>query len=191
MAIALLALVFAALWRVFTLDTTSLANFAPIMAMAFCSGVYFKRSLQWLAPFAAYVLSDLYVSHYYATVYRYDWTLHETALRVLCFAVGLGLGIAVSRRRSWLNLLSGILGSSVLFYLVTNTAAFIVDPGYAHSAAGWWQAMTVGHPQYPPTLVFFRNTFLSDVLFSGAFVFAMELRAKKVGEPSLLAPSRA
>ena len=42
-------------------------------------------------------------------------------MRLLCFAAGLGLGRLASRRRSWLNLLSGILGSSILFYLVTNT----------------------------------------------------------------------
>lgn len=187
MAIALLALVFAASWRVFTLDSTALANFAPVMAMAFCSGVYYRKSLQWLAPFVAYLLSDLYVSRYYALVYKYDWTVRETALRVACFAIGLALGIAVSRRRSWLNLLSGILGSSIVFYLVTNTAAWIADPAYAHGAAGWWQAMTVGHPEYPPTLVFFRNSFLSDLLFTGAFAYAMELRARKAGEPSLIA----
>jgi hypothetical protein len=56
------------------------------------------------------------------------------------------------------------------------------------SAAGWWQAMTVGRPEFPPTLFFFRNTLVSDLIFTGLFAGAFEFAARRAGRPSLLAP---
>jgi hypothetical protein len=48
--------------------------------------------------------------------------------------------------------------------------------------------MTMGHPEYPPTLFFFRNTLVSDLLFTGIFAMAMEWSARRAGEASLLKP---
>lgn len=70
-------------------------------------------------------------------------------------------------------MIGGVLGCSVLFYLVTNSAAWLGDPYYAKTSAGWWQAMTVGHLEFPATLWFFRNTLIGDLLFTGAFALVM------------------
>ena len=43
-------------------------------------------------------------------------------------------------------------------------------PDYAKTIPGWWQALTIGVPGFPPTLLFFRNTLLSDLLFTALFV---------------------
>jgi len=187
MPLAIAILVLAAGWRVFTLYVPPLSNFSPVMALAFCAGAYTRRGWMWLAPFAALLLSDVYIDRYYAAAYHYEWTAAGAVLRILCFAGALGLGVLVSRRRNWLNLFGGALAGSVLFYLVTNTVSWTGDPGYAHDAAGWWQAMTVGHAQYYPTLFFFRNTLASDLLFTGCFAFVMEYVSLRRGEPSLLA----
>lgn len=186
MPLALVVLILAAAWRVFTLYVPALSNFSPLMALAFCGGVYFRRGWMWIAPFAALVLSDLYIDRYYAAVYHYEWGVSGAVLRMACFVCGVGLGIWVSRRRNWLNLFGGALAGSVLFYLVTNTAAWLGDAGYAHDAAGWWQAVTVGHPQFYPTLFFFRNTLLSDLAFTGCFALMMEYASLRRGDPSLL-----
>jgi hypothetical protein len=186
MPIAILVIVLAAGWRVFALYLPALSNFSPVMALAFCAGAYSASRWMRLAPFAALVASDLYINHYYATVFHYEWSVADAALRILCFAAGLGIGVLVSRRRNWVNLLGGALSGSVLFYLVTNTASWRGDMGYAHDAAGWWQAMTVGHPQYYPTLFFFRNTLASDLLFTACFALAMEYASLRRGGPSLL-----
>ena len=186
MPFALVVLVLAAAWRVFTLQIPSLGNFSPLMALAFCGGVYFRGRWLWLIPVAALTLSDLYIDRFYATQYHYEWALGEAAVRALCFVAAGTFGQIVAGRRSWLNLGGGALGGSLLFYLVTNTAAWFGDAGYAHTAAGWWQAMTVGHPQFQPTLFFFRNTLISDLLFTGVFVLAMETIAQRKGAPSLL-----
>jgi hypothetical protein len=186
MFLALVLLVLASLFRVFVLYVPALSNFSPVMALAFCAGAYTRNRWMWVAPFAALVVSDLYIDRYYASVYHYEWSTAGAVLRITCYAAALGIGVAVSRRRNWLNLLGGALAGSVLFYLVTNTASWHSDLGYTQDAAGWWQAVTVGHPQYFPTLFFFRNTLASDLLFTGCFALAMEYASLRRGEPSLL-----
>jgi hypothetical protein len=69
---------------------------------------------------------------------------------------------------------------------VTNTQSWWTDLGYAKTAAGWWQALTVGHPEFPPTLLFFRHSLVSDLVFTAAFVLVMEYRARQAHQPSLL-----
>lgn len=182
-------LVLAAGWRIVAVWDSSLANFTPLMALTFCGGVYLRDRRLWLVPFAALVLSDLYLDHYYATKYNYTWDFNGAALRMVCFGVALGLGWMVSRRKNWLNLLSGALGGAVFFYLATNTGAWLADATYAHTVAGWWQALTVGHPEFPPTLFFFRNSLVSDLAFTGVFALAMEYLALRKSESSLLKPN--
>lgn len=181
------ALVFAAVfYRIAAVWDPSLSNFSPLMALAFCGAVYFRSPRLWVVPFAALSLSDLYISHYYAAHLGYGWSGSDALVRTACFAAAVGLGLIVARRKNWLNLFSGALGGSVLFYLATNTAVWASDAFYARTAAGWWQAMTVGHPEFPPTLLFFRNTCVSDLLFTGLFALTMEYAALRAGRPSLL-----
>jgi hypothetical protein len=186
MLTAIVMIVLAAGYRMVAVHEPAMSNFAPLMALTFCGGVYFRDRRLWLVPFVALVLSDLYVDHYYATQYGYLWTFSGAAIRALCFIVALGLGRLVAQQKTWLNLFSGALGGAVFFYLVTNTHSWWADLGYAKTAAGWWQAMTVGHPEYPPTLLFFRNSLASDMIFTAAFVLVMELRALRAEQPSLL-----
>ena len=187
MPFALALLVLAASWRVIAIHVPELSNFAPLMALTFCGAVYFRDKRLWLVPFAALMLSDLYLDHHYATVFNETWTWPSVAVRALCFAVALPLGWYVSQHKNWLNLFGGALASALFFYFATNTDAWIRDPFYVKSAAGWWQAMTIGRPEFPPTLFFFRNTLASDLVFTAIFAVGMEYAALKSGQPSLLA----
>ena len=191
MFLALALIILATSYRIFAAWDPALVNFSPLMALAFCGAVYFRSRAMWLVPFAALTLSDLYLNHYYATQFGYEWTAGGALVRTVCFAAALGLGWLVARRKNWLNLLSGALGGAVLFYLVTNTASWAGDALYAKTFAGWWQAMTVGHPGFPPTLMFFRNSLVSDLLFTGLFALTMEYAALRQQQPSLLQPVRA
>jgi len=49
------------------------------------------------------------------------------------------------------------------------------DPGYAKNFGGLIQALTVGLPQYSatPSWMFFRNSIISDLLFTLLFVLSM------------------
>lgn len=187
MPLAFALLLLAAGWRVAAIHVPALANFAPLMALAFCVAVYFSDRRLWLVPLAALTLSDLYLDYYYATAFGETWAWQSVVVRAICFALALPLGRLVAQHKSWLTLLGGALAGSLLFYVVTNTDAFFRDPLYVKTAAGWWQAMTVGRPEFPPTLFFFRNTLASDLFFTGIFAFAMELAARRAGQPSLLA----
>ncbi len=187
-AVALILL--AAGYRIVATWNPALVNFSPLMALTFCGAVYFRNRWLWLIPFVALSASDLYIDHFQAAHYGYAWDTGGMLVRTLCFAAALALGWMVSRRKSWLTLLAGCVGGSLLFYFATNTASFLGDAFYAKTLAGWWQAMTIGHPEFPPTLYFFRNTLVSDLLFTGVFAVAMEWAARKAGQPSLL-PERA
>jgi hypothetical protein len=191
MILAVLLILAAAGWRVVAAWDSSLANFAPLMALAFCGSVYFRDRRMWAVPFVALMLSDLYLDHYYATQFGYQWTAGGAGVRALCFVVAIFLGWVVSRHKSWWNLFAGTLAGAVIFYLVTNTHAWWYDLSYTKTAAGWWQAMTVGHPEFPPTLLFFRNSLASDLFFTAIFALAMEYQALRRAEPSLLARARA
>lgn len=187
MPLALALLLLAAGWRVAAVLEPALVNFAPVMALAFCGAVYFSDRRLWLVPLAALVLSDLYLDYYYATTFGETWTWPSVLIRALCFALALPLGRLVAQHKNWLTLVGGALAGSLLFYLATNSDAWLRDPFYMKNAAGWVQAMTVGRPEFPPTLFFFRNTLASDLLFTGLFALAMELAALRAGRPSLLA----
>lgn len=186
MIFALFMILAATSYRIAAAWEPSLVNFSPLLAIAFCGGVYFRNRWLWLVPLAALTLSDLYLNQYYFTTFGYEWTWAGAAIRAVCFAAAIVLGWTVSHRKNWITLLAGIFGSGVIFYLVTNTASWIADVSYAHTLAGWWQAMTVGHPQFPPTWLFFRNSFASDLLFTGLFVAVMEYSAYRRLRPSLI-----
>ncbi|MBS0661874.1 MAG: hypothetical protein JSR48_01310 [Verrucomicrobia bacterium] len=171
--LALALIVAAAAYRVGAVFVPELSNVSPIMALAFCGAAYLERRALWLVPFVALSASDLWIDHYYATQYGYTWELGGALLRIACFAAALGVGAWVARRRTVLNLLGGVLGCSVLFYFASNTASWLGDAYYAKTLAGWWQAMTVGHPEFPPTVWFFRNTLVGDLAFTGLFALAM------------------
>ncbi|MGA3006335.1 MAG: DUF6580 family putative transport protein [Opitutaceae bacterium] len=186
MLVAVVLILLSAAWRLMAADSPALGNFSPLMALTFCGAVYFRDKRLWAVPFFALSLSDLWLNWHYASTLHYSWSLGGALVRTACFAAGLGLGTLAARRKSWTTLFSGALGSSLLFYFATNTQQWWGDVFYAKTFAGWWQAMTVGHPSFPPTLFFFRNTLVSDLLFTGLFALAMEWAALRRGEESLL-----
>lgn len=182
-----LVLVAAALsYRIWATGDFALSNFSPLMAITFCGGVYFRRWWMWLIPFVALSLSDVYINHYYAKQWGYEFPVSGVLARTACFAAALGLGRWVRGRKSWLWLLNGSILGALLFYLVTNSQSWLADPYYPRTLAGWWQAMTVGHPEFPPTIAFFLKSLFGDLTFTGLFAGLLEWRAQSQGEPSLL-----
>lgn len=186
MFLAAALIVLAAGWRVLAVYAPALSNFAPLMALTFCGAVYFRDKRMWFVPMLALTLSDFFLNAYYASAMGMTWGWQSELVRLGCFALALPIGRWVATHKSWINLFSGTLAASLAFYAITNTDAWLHDPAYLKTAAGWWQALTVGHPEYPPTLFFFRNTLASDLLFSGIFAFAMEASARRAGQVSLL-----
>ena len=148
-----------------------LSNFAPLAAIALCSAIYFPNKYKFTVPFAALLASDLVLDLYYGA------SLFDPLIfcRYFAFAlVGL-LGLAVSKRVSLQTVIPASLAGSALFYAITNAFSWLTDPGYMKNFAGLIQALTVGLPQYSatPTWMFFRNSLVSDLLFTLLFVACM------------------
>jgi hypothetical protein len=71
----------------------------------------------------------------------------------------------------------------VIFYLITNTAAWLANPAYAKTFAEWLRALTSGTSGWPETWTFFRNTLLSGGLFAGLISAALQFVEAKEPEP--------
>jgi hypothetical protein len=154
-------------------------NFSAAYALAFCAGVYFPGRLAWWLPLGALLVSDVFINVFY---YHVDAIAFFMLANYAVYGALIWLGRKFSRRSSWFFLLSGGLLGAVLFYLVSNTMAWLQMPNYPKSLLGWVQALTIGLPGYPPTWEFFRNTLLSGGLFTGLFVGAMKLSDAREAE---------
>jgi len=158
--------------------STWLANFAPLAAIALCSAVYFPRQYKFTIPFAALFVSDLVLDWYYGFPLFNPMVLGH----YLAFALVGVIGLALSRRPSLKTVVPASLAGSVLFYGITNAFSWLSDAGYARNLGGLIQALTVGLPQYSatPTWMFFRNSLLSDLLFTLLFVACMHFSRREL-----------
>ena len=147
-------------------------NFSAAYALAFCAGVYLPRRMAWWLPLSVLLVTDVALHLFY---YHTNPVSVAMLVNYLGFAVLIGLGQLFHARSSWLALLGAGLLGAILFYLITNTAAWLQNPQYAKTFLGWVQALTTGLPGYPPTWTFFRSTLLSSGLFTSLFVGAMKL----------------
>ncbi|MEO5755156.1 MAG: DUF6580 family putative transport protein [Chthoniobacterales bacterium] len=159
-----------------------LSNFAPLAAIALCSAIYFPRKYKFVVPFAALLVSDIVLDIYYGA------SLFDPLIfcRYFAFAlVGL-IGLAISRRPSLKTIVPASIVGSTLFYVITNAFSWLTDPGYIKNFAGLIQALTVGLPQYSatPTWMFFRNSLVSDLLFTLLFVACMSFSRREAALPA-------
>ncbi len=151
---------------------TWLSNFAPLAAIALCSAVYFPSRLKFSLPLITLFLSDLVLN------LSYGASLLDAHIvcRYLALVIIGCIGLLLQGRASLKTLLPASIGASFVFFAITNVFSWISDPGYAKSAAGLVQALTVGLPQYSatPTWMFFRNSLVSDLIFTGLFVMCVQ-----------------
>jgi hypothetical protein len=148
-----------------------LHNFSPLAAVALCGAIFFPRKVAIAFPLAALFVSDvlLNVVCYHIPAVNLAMLPQYLALGMVC-----ALGWMLRRQPQAWKVLVAALASSILFYVVTNTGAWLASPLYAKTAAGWVQALTTGLPGYPSTLVFYRHTLASDLIFTGLFLICVE-----------------
>jgi hypothetical protein len=155
-----------------TSGTTWLSNFAPMAAIALCGAAYFPARYKFTVPLIALFISDVVLNMHYG----FSLFSPFVASHYLGFALVGGLGLFLQNRASLKTLVPASLAASLIFYLVTNIVSWAFDPGYVKNFGGLLQALTVGLPAYSatPTWMFFRNSLLSDLLFTGLFVLCMK-----------------
>jgi hypothetical protein len=178
---SIILLVFAAGYRVLrAVYLPEMPNFSPVMAMAFCGGLFLPWRLAAGVVFGALIASDIWIST--ATGMGLGlYLLWQYPLYALAIAFGAVLRTKAFRLRYFYG---GVLLNAIIFYLVTNTGSWMGNPAYAKTISGWIQALTVGVPGYPPTWTFFRNSLFGDMLFSSLFAGAWFLSRTKISRPA-------
>ncbi len=154
---------------------TGLPNFSPLVAFAFAGAVVFPKPLPWWS-WALILLGVDWICDG-GSFWKLTQGRPEILLAYGCYVFAAWWGGRLRGRAGVVNTLGGTVACSVIFYLVTNTLCWWVEPYYAKNAAGWVQALTTGIPgPYPSTLVFFRNSLLADL--AGASVLLMVYNAE-------------
>ena len=175
---ALLLIISAVAYRIVTglyghSDSIGLLNFAPLAAIALCAAAYFPPKFKFAVPMIALLISDVVLNMHYGFSLLSPFVLSH----YVAFAIIGCVGLLLQGRASLKTLLPASLAASLIFYIVTNSVSWLFDPAYAKNIAGFIQAQTVGHPAWAatPTWMFFRNSVVSDLLFTGLFVLCMHL----------------
>jgi hypothetical protein len=133
-------------------------NVTPVAAMALFGGAYFSRKIfAFILPMAALFLSDL-VLGFHGTM----WAVY------LGFAITVAFGLLIRSKVSVWSVAGVVLGSSVIFFLLTNFASWMGSAFYAPTFTGLLTAYTAGLP-------FFLNSLLGDVFFAGVLFGSFQL----------------
>jgi hypothetical protein len=165
-----------------------LPGFCPLSAVAFGAGVFLPRRLALIVPLGALLLSDAFINAHYGVSL---WSASMLG-RYLTLALIAGLGIFMRADNAsggnngqprYRNILLGTTLGSLGFYVATNTFTWFGSADYAQTAAGWTQALTTGVPNYLPSLYFFRNSLVSDLLYSTILFLACCRMARKLPAP--------
>lgn len=127
-------------------------NFTPIAAIALFGGAYIrKKHLAFLVPFAALLISDLFLG------------FHKWMIAVyISFALVVGIGMLLRDRVRTGSVLLASVSASILFFLITNFAVWIGSPFYPQNFAGLLESYTLAIP-------FLNNGVLGDLFFSTVF----------------------
>ncbi|MCO5051781.1 MAG: hypothetical protein M9920_05715 [Verrucomicrobiae bacterium] len=160
-------------------------NFSVAYALMFCAGVFFVGRLSWWLLWGTVLISDLALNTYYWLALDYDvWkpaNLSHLLFNYAAYGAIILLGKRFKPTASFMALLGGGILGAMLFYLITNTASWLINPfhnpEYSKTLMGWIIALTKGTGGWPQTWEFFRNTLLSGGLFTALFVAAAKLTA--------------
>src|SRR5665213_3259997 len=139
------------------------ANFAPITAISIFGGSVLPKKVSIWVSLGAMMISDAFIGFY--------------ALMPLIWACYLLIALASSRWLRPASLIKGAtltLSASVFFYVVTNFGVWATSGMYAHTWSGLVSCYTLAIP-------FFRNTLLSDAIYTAALfgIYALATHKQK------------
>jgi len=161
------------------------SNFSPIDAIALFSGACFgKRFLAFVVPLLSIWVSDIFIDYgvYHKLMWFYPGFYWQYMAYIIIVIVGFSLSSVLPVRnpkepsaRRVGSLLAASLGSSCLFFLISNLgvwASLSLHPMYPHTLAGLLTCYTMAIPFFTPTLV--SDLVYSAVLF-GSFYTVVKL----------------
>jgi hypothetical protein len=149
-------------------------NFTPIAAMALFGGAYFGRKfLAFAIPLAAMFISDLVIG------------FHDGMIAVyVAFSITVGIGLFLRNRINPATVVGASLTSSVLFFLITNFAAWMTSPHlYPASFGGLMQSYAAGLVFFNDGsygISFFLNEVLGGLFYNTLFFGALYLAQSRI-----------
>ncbi len=161
-------LLFAGLLVIFAVATRMIFNalhvynFSAVMAAGLFAGAYLgSRRIGFVIPLLAMLVTD-------AIIGFYDWQLMLFVYAALTASVFIGR--YYSKNRTLPRFVGSVLGGSLLFFLVTNGAVWLlsVDAVYSKTLAGLVECYAAGIP-------FYRSTIVGDLLWSTVLFGSYEL----------------
>lgn len=137
-------------------------NFTPIAAMALFGGAYLGRNyLAFIIPFAAMFLSDLLLG-----LHPGMWAVY------LAFGITVMIGILIRRNPRFVSIFGASVTSSVIFFLLTNFAAWLASPYYPPTISGLMQSYVAGLAflnNGTMGISFFLNEVAGSLFYNGIF----------------------
>jgi hypothetical protein len=161
---------------------TWLSNFAPLAAIALCSAAYFPMRYKFTVPLIALFISDFVLNWHYNA----SWFDSLILCRYLTLALIGVIGWSLQNRASLKTMLPASILGSTIFYVVTCVFGWLTDVGYAKNFAGLIQSLTVGLTSYSgtPSWMFYRNSLVSDLVFTFVFVLAVQFSRRAEFSPN-------
>ena len=129
-------------------------NFTPVFAISVFAGIKFKNNLfSYLVPVFAMLVSDAIIGFHSGMIIIY---------------LAIVLSAYISRRFNTIN--TSVLGSCILFYLITNFQVWVMSASYPKSLTGILECYTLAIPFLGMTLL--STFFYSYILFYGHSFFS-------------------
>tara|TARA_A100001037_G_C14979305_1_gene557322 strand:- start:376 stop:912 length:537 start_codon:yes stop_codon:yes gene_type:complete len=123
-------------------------NFVPISAMILFGAAHFKKKWQvFLVPFFATLISDLFLSN---GPFYFNFWIYGSYFLIMLFGIKL-----YNNKVSASNIISGAIGSSLIFFIVSNFGVWM-NPLYMKSLMAC----------YIDALPFYQNTLASNMFYS-------------------------
>lgn len=135
-------------------------NFAPVMAVAIFGGAFLPRRWAMVVPLLVMMVSDAIIGWH--DLVPVTWGLYAA----IALASNLLLYRPAFARTALLT-----LGSSLVFFVVTNLAVWATSGMYAHTWTGLGQCFTLALP-------FFRNSLMGDLFYTGVLFGAYALAVR-------------
>ncbi len=151
-------------------------NFSPIGSIALFGGaVIASKYIKYLIPILALFVSDLVLNN---TLLRSFYPDHSGMViftdymvwTYVAFLLAVGIGHVFIKKISFLNVLGGVLGFTLVFFLISNFGSWIGIPSYPKTISGLIACMSAGLPFVKASLV--GNLVYSTFLFGSYYMIS-------------------
>ncbi len=138
-------------------------NFSSIAAIAIFGGAYFgDKKLSFIIPLLAMFLSDIYLGFHRLIPAVYT-----------SFAIIVFIGFKLREKKTPINIGLAAISGSVIFYVITNFAVWIMSNYYPHTIVGLIKC-------YITAIPFFQNSLGGDLTYTILLFGSFELLKKYI-----------